>query len=222
MANNYILVSNGSFVSEDELYHWGVKGMKWGVRRYQNEDGSLTNAGKSRYATVEEAKAAYKKAKKVTSDNYNRATNSGYGRFTITKDQRKDYSRDVQAYNNSLAQRTGAKYDYKIAKAQQKGKNNKVAELRVKQELAVKRQKNRTSIANAYIRDTYENQSLGKQIVRGLIGGNKGTVNALVKAGYSERGAKVMSHIFDDNTNLSFAYAKSDRDTKKRMMSQNS
>lgn len=32
-----------------ELYHWGVKGMKWGVRRYQNKDGSLTPAGKKRY-----------------------------------------------------------------------------------------------------------------------------------------------------------------------------
>lgn len=34
----------------NELYHHGTKGMKWGVRRYQNTDGSLTNAGKSRYA----------------------------------------------------------------------------------------------------------------------------------------------------------------------------
>ena len=58
--------------------------------------------------------------------------------------------------------------------------------------------------------------------MRGLIGGNQGTVNALVKAGYSERGAKVMSHIFSDSTNLSFAYAKSDKDTEKRMMSENS
>ena len=29
-----------------ELYHWGVKGQKWGVRRYQNKDGTLTPAGK--------------------------------------------------------------------------------------------------------------------------------------------------------------------------------
>lgn len=32
----------------NELYHHGIKGMKWGVRRYQNEDGTLTNAGKKR------------------------------------------------------------------------------------------------------------------------------------------------------------------------------
>lgn len=33
---------------DNELYHYGVKGMKWGVRRYQNKDGSLTSAGKKR------------------------------------------------------------------------------------------------------------------------------------------------------------------------------
>ena len=33
---------------DGELYHFGVKGMRWGVRRYQNKDGSLTEAGKRR------------------------------------------------------------------------------------------------------------------------------------------------------------------------------
>ena len=35
--------------SSEYLKHHGIKGMKWGVRRYQNKDGSLTNAGKARY-----------------------------------------------------------------------------------------------------------------------------------------------------------------------------
>ena len=36
-------------VRETVLMHYGVKGMKWGVRRYQNKDGSLTSKGKKHY-----------------------------------------------------------------------------------------------------------------------------------------------------------------------------
>lgn len=32
-----------------DIYHSGIKGQKWGIRRYQNEDGTLTDAGKARY-----------------------------------------------------------------------------------------------------------------------------------------------------------------------------
>lgn len=33
----------------DQLQHWGIFGMKWGIRRFRNRDGTLTDAGKKRY-----------------------------------------------------------------------------------------------------------------------------------------------------------------------------
>lgn len=53
---------------EYELKHSGVKGMKWGVRRYQNKDGSLTPAGKKRYDRDVRENNAKKKDNRINID----------------------------------------------------------------------------------------------------------------------------------------------------------
>lgn len=38
-----------NYAYQNYLMHWGIKGQKWGIRRFQNEDGTLTEAGRARY-----------------------------------------------------------------------------------------------------------------------------------------------------------------------------
>ena len=50
----------------NELYHYGVKGQKWGVRRYQYADGTLTPAGKKRYSSDSSTSFASMKVKELS------------------------------------------------------------------------------------------------------------------------------------------------------------
>jgi hypothetical protein len=53
----------------NELIHYGILGMKWGIRRFQNKDGTLTAAGKARYSdhlTKKDNKWIKKNASKIT------------------------------------------------------------------------------------------------------------------------------------------------------------
>lgn len=49
----------------NELYHYGIPKQQWGVRRFQNPDGTLTTAGKERYRATKHAEGLYYKAKSV-------------------------------------------------------------------------------------------------------------------------------------------------------------
>lgn len=59
-------------MDNNELYHWGIKGMKWGVRRYQNKDGTLTDKGQKRYERDQRENSEKKKGNKVGQADPNR------------------------------------------------------------------------------------------------------------------------------------------------------
>lgn len=111
MSTNYVITSTATFLSEAELCHHGIKGMKWGVRRYQNEDGSLTAAGRKRLE-----KADQKWAKKNTDK--------------ITAKAKKASQRELNAYGNELLKLDGAlKSNGKLSAQTINAYNKKMAEL---------------------------------------------------------------------------------------------
>lgn len=60
----------------DSISHHGIKGMKWGVRRFQNPDGSLTFEGKKRYSLQERARHYGKQRANENERKYNEAKNT--------------------------------------------------------------------------------------------------------------------------------------------------
>ena len=103
MSHEYVLITGG------ELYHHGIKGMKCGVRRYQNPDGSLTLAGQKRLIKDDQkwAKkndkitAQAKKASQQELDNYGNELLKLPGAF---KTNGKLSAKTINTYNRKMAE----------------------------------------------------------------------------------------------------------------------
>lgn len=107
----------------NELYHHGILGQKWGVRRYQNQDGTLTEAGKKRYYNPD---GSYTEAgkKKLAKEYQNKLNQIESGRA-------------VTIARAASIQKNDEYYKRKIEKAELAGK--KVDDLLKKREIGQKR-----------------------------------------------------------------------------------
>lgn len=96
----------------NELTHWGVKGMKWGVRRYQNSDGSLTAAGRKRYERDQRENAGKKKGDKVGAADPNRWVKEDMTRGRKLADESSGMVNKLKdANNNAIRNRPKTKMD---------------------------------------------------------------------------------------------------------------
>ena len=145
--------------TDQGLQHYGTLGMKWGIRRYQNKDGTLTPAGKRRYGTVENLRAdfdrkAANKARKIRS----RVANAPASASDVEK-----YGRELK---NARLEKKAAKLeeDYKqwMEKRELKAKTLRdVAEEKRKANEAAKAKKEADEAAAAKAeRDAYEKAKL--------------------------------------------------------------
>lgn len=93
----------------DELQHHGILGQKWGVRRYQNEDGSLTPAGKRRLERKDNrwikrnASKIHNKAYKKSQREMRKVTKQLDRKYIIRSDSERNGRRYMNEYNQNLA-----------------------------------------------------------------------------------------------------------------------
>lgn len=168
----------GSLISEAYLEHHGIKGMHWGVRRFQREDGSLTSAGKKRKVVNEHKNEGEKKPNALK-----RAGHKALGKV---------YELNEKAYNKlgnkTLASMNKAAKEEQYKKAGYSGETKKVSEKAVKSKEPVKVGEKLKGAVKEGAARVFDKSSLGKNYQRAEI--NKSTKGVIQRGMDNLKAAK--------------------------------
>lgn len=230
----------------NELYHHGIKNQKWGVRRFQNPDGTLTEAGKQRYAyTGRGTRNLYKDAKKQHRENERTYTTiSNVYKDTLreegTQEKRLNkfkskYGIDENSDRSKMSKKVQQKLDRREANAADARRNREQWEHA--NEIAVKEAKDATNMLNKMLSErgkkplnsiptkTLDN---GKEIANGKVftAGEVAKGIALTAASYAA-GASAASligspfFVFQDFVPSKSSYARKYREETERQKGYN-
>lgn len=142
----------------DELYHHGILGMKWGIRRYQNKDGSLTAAGKKRRQT-DETKARIRNINEAADAKVKRLKSQGKLDAKVAKAQAKADARVARAESRLKGKsKTSTESD---AESESKPKKKSISEMSDEE---LQQRINRIRLEQQYKALTPQKVSKGKEL----------------------------------------------------------
>lgn len=101
-----------NYYSSYYLAHHGIKGMKWGIRRYQNEDGTLTDAGKARYSGGDELTKRDEKRFRTgkSAKSLSKALNRMDQEYAESYGRKREHEAQMNKYANKAVSRAAKKY----------------------------------------------------------------------------------------------------------------
>lgn len=162
-------------ISSPVIAHHGIKGQKWGVRRYQKSDGSLTSAGRERYTTDQEADPSTlsRREKRRAANKYDYRESDRYKNANVLSRRKQDanYYRNKQFYGRKAANRI--EYNVRVNRKRRGKEEGRAFRSKIIKSLAVAIGTRAVAIGVAKGLKAYAEFNVGQQILN-----NYGNVQA--------------------------------------------